>query len=480
MNWLKRALLSLWGHKGRSVLLVLVFSVIATLIFSSMVIHSTSQQEIKQAKQTVCASVTLRAKPEKDATGGTSYGATPLSLANKFCKLNNVINYNYDCSIDMMFKNVQFLGDKGIYESQEQQIHDEFGAHAPGGVLYGETDTRKSVAFTSAGYKLIEGRPITTEDQNKPNALINQQLAQKNNLKIGDKITISTVDAGFKHEEEMLINFRIVGIYSSPSMDSSYVDRFAMENPGNFVFCSDTETLKLFRYVSKSEDYVGVASATYYLDDPAHVSSFKAAVIKQLDTSKYELLTDESWYNHLAGPLQNTEKMANLITLLVTLAGCAILVLVIMLLQKDRRREYGILLAVGEKRWRILAQIFVEIFIPAILAFLVTAGASSAVGRVAGNALLVDRVKAASAEIDMQNTEELTQEGYSGGRAPRDEFYTRSKTLVQAIDQININLQPDDYITFAEIGFGLIILSVGASAIPVLRLAPYRMLGRRE
>ena len=174
MNWLKRALLSLWGHKGRSILLILVFSVIATLIFSSMVIHSAAQQEIKTTKQMLCANVTLREKM-KDGVAPN----IPFSITNKFIKNRYVSDYNYEAGEEIIYKGIEVIGQNGAVIGMN-------------GMLLGVRESRISTTFTAGGYKMIEGRPITEKDENKPNIIIEKRLAQKNNLKLGDRISVST------------------------------------------------------------------------------------------------------------------------------------------------------------------------------------------------------------------------------------------------------------------------------------------------
>lgn len=52
----------------------------------------------------------------------------------------------------------------------------------------------------------------------------------------------------------------------------------------------------------------------------------------------------------MVGPIENIAATSKMIVYLVSIAGSIILGLIIMLTIKERRKELGILLAIGEKR----------------------------------------------------------------------------------------------------------------------------------
>ena len=55
-------------------------------------------------------------------------------------------------------------------------------------MLTGVNDSTKETKFVSEAYKLVEGKHLENEDKNK--ILMHKDLAEKNNLKVGDKIKI--------------------------------------------------------------------------------------------------------------------------------------------------------------------------------------------------------------------------------------------------------------------------------------------------
>ena len=57
-------------------------------------------------------------------------------------------------------------------------------------MMTGVNDSSKETKFVSGAFKLVEGKHLTKDDKNK--ILMHKALAEKNNLKVGDKIKIKS------------------------------------------------------------------------------------------------------------------------------------------------------------------------------------------------------------------------------------------------------------------------------------------------
>ena len=64
MNFIKRAIQSLWAKKGRSILLIAVFSAILIFVLAGLTIRSGAELATSNAKKSVGATVTLSANRE--------------------------------------------------------------------------------------------------------------------------------------------------------------------------------------------------------------------------------------------------------------------------------------------------------------------------------------------------------------------------------------------------------------------------------
>lgn len=465
MNWFKRALLSLWGHKGRSILLILVFGILAMLIYCGLAVHSAAEQEITNAKASVGAEVTLKGKlvVEKYDDGGSS--AYNVMLTQKVAdKLNGgpyVRSYNRYISSGILFDKIEPVCDK--YELEREQAENEkIGSiNSPTGTLIGVMNTASADQFTAGGYTLIAGRHITSSDSGKPNVLIEQQLAQKNGLKVGDKITLC--QAWVKDQRKL--NVTIVGIFHAPMV----VTPLSMLKPENFVFTSLTEIYKIDP--TKENNFV---TATYLLDDPSHIDAFAAWGKKQIDGSKYELATNGNWYKRMTGALGSVSTLANLLMVVVILAACAVMGLIAALSIHSRRREFGVLLSIGEKRRRILLQVFLETLIPVCIAFCIAVAAGGLLAPSVGDMLLSRQTKTTAAQSSAdQGSSSLPSDAFA-------QWAFHSDSFAQPVNKIDIEVSTADLAALAGLSLLIVLVSSAAPCATVLRLSPSRVLNKKE
>ena len=76
-------------------------------------------------------------------------------------------------------------------------------------------DSSKDVSFTSSAFTLKEGRHIQKGDRKK--ILIHEDLAKKNNLKLGDKISLNP--AQVEGNSGQRLDYEIVGIFSGKKQE---------------------------------------------------------------------------------------------------------------------------------------------------------------------------------------------------------------------------------------------------------------------
>lgn len=83
----------------------------------------------------------------------------------------------------------------------------------------------------------------------------------------------------------------------------------------------------------------------------------------------YELDAQDNVYKQMIYPIENIASFSKTIVIMVSIAGATILGLIITLSIKERRKEIGILLSIGEKKWKLMGQLLVEVLCIAVLAF---------------------------------------------------------------------------------------------------------------
>lgn len=90
MNFMKRGLQSLWAKKGRSLLLIAVFSAILIFVLAGLTIRSAALVATENAQKSVGATVTLQANREslrqnsQTASSDTSEGEFDTARSRQF------------------------------------------------------------------------------------------------------------------------------------------------------------------------------------------------------------------------------------------------------------------------------------------------------------------------------------------------------------------------------------------------------------
>lgn len=145
---------------------------------------------------------------------------------------------------------------------------------------------------------------------------------------------------------------------------------------------------------------------------------------------------------------------AGLIVWVIALAGALTLGLIVTLQIRERRTELGVLLAMGEKKWKLIGQHAVEVAAVALPAVALAALAGSLAGRPAGEAFL----------------------GHQGDKPAS----MAARAPDTGIDPPAVRVEPADVGKVAGIGLGISLVSTVIPGIGILRLHPRSILTDSE
>lgn len=498
MNYIKRAIQSLWAKKGRSIIMITVFSAVLIFVLAGLTIRSGAELATTNAKKSVGATVTLSTNreamfkqqsnsdsdDESSRPDPGSFEQTPVNLsdAKKIAELANVKSYSFEASTS---------ADKGTgitpissdsdseEESSDEQAVGFGGQKAPGGMSQGDfqikgvSESNSYSDFSSGTASLVEGKAITSDDEGTNNVLIEQSLAEANDLSVGDKFKIKDTD-------DKDVEVTIKGIYKTSDSGNSMSARFNFMNPANTIFSSYTLVNTLTGSEGKTID-----SAVYNLDDPKDMDSFVEAANKLIDTDTFSLETNDQMYQQMLQPLNNVSSFAKNIVILVAVAGVIILTLIIMLSIRERKYEIGVLLSLGESRVKVISQFFVEIFVCMIFALGIAAASGNVVGNAVGNQLLSQQTTSQNADGQEANTagnggpnqgNQGQAPGGGNGGPSGGQMGSNPFTQSKEIQELNISMQPTEILSLAGIGLGISLFSIVLSSAGILRLNPKKIL----
>ena len=496
MNYMKRAIQSLWAKKGRSIIMIAVFSAILIFVLAGLTIRSGADLATTNAKKSVGATVTLSTNREamfkqsdsEDENSRPDPGSverTPVNLsdAKKIAKLSNVKSYSFEASTSADkssgIEPISSDSDDSEEESTDEQMAGFGGGGAPGGMSQGDfqikgvSESSSYSEFSAGTASLVEGEAITSADEDTNNVLIEQSLAEANDLSVGDKFKI-------KDSDDKDVEVTIKGIYKTSDSGDSMSAQFNFMNPSNTIFSSYTMVNTLTGSEGKTID-----SAVYNLEDPKDMDSFVKQANKLIDTDTFSLETNDQMYQQMLQPLNNVSSFAKNIVILVAVAGVVILTLIIMLSIRERKYEIGVLLSLGESRMKVISQFFVEIFICMIFALGIAAASGNVVGNAVGNQLLSQQTT--SQNVEGQEANAAGNNGGPGGQGqmpgggnggPRGggQMGGNPFTQTEEIQELNISVKPMEILSLAGIGLGISLFSIVLSSAGILRLNPKKIL----
>ncbi|MFQ9629342.1 MAG: ABC transporter permease [Enterococcus avium] len=496
MNYMKRAIQSLWAKKGRSIIMIAVFSAILIFVLAGLTIRSGADLATTNAKKSVGATVTLStnreamfkqsdSEDENSRPDPGSFERTPVNLsdAKKIAKLSNVKSYSFEASTSADkssgIEPISSDSDDSEEESTDEQMAGFGGGGAPGGMSQGDfqikgvSESSSYSEFSAGTASLVEGEAITSEDEGTNNVLIEQSLAEANDLSVGDTFKIKDTD-------DKDVEVTIKGIYKTSDSGDSMSAQFNFMIPSNTIFSSYTMVNTLTGSEGKTID-----SAVYNLENPKDMDSFVKQANKLIDTDTFSLETNDQKYQQMLQPLNNVSSFAKNIVILVAAAGVIILTLIIMLSIRERKYEIGVLLSLGESRMKVISQFFVEIFICMIFALGIAAASGNVVGNAVGNQLLSQQTT--SQNVEGQEANAAGNNGGPGGQGqmpgggnggPRGggQMGGNPFTQTEEIQELNISVKPMEILSLAGIGLGISLFSIVLSSAGILRLNPKKIL----
>ena len=213
----------------------------------------------------------------------------------------------------------------------------------------------------------------------------------------------------------------------------------------------------------------------FYVDDPAEVDRIVEEVksLDNIDPSDFVVDVDTSSVDSVIEPLKNMDSLMTGLIAVMVVIGAIILYLVLAGRGRERIHEGGVLLSLGVTKQAIVAQYLVEIALVAVLAFGVSYFTSGIVAQTAAGQLL-DYATEQVGDTGGQNATGTTggdgmMTADSSSMAPQFE-QNRDMTKIEVV------IDPAALVGVYLAGGVLIIGSVLAAALPVLRLKPKEIL----
>ena len=485
VNFIKRALLSVKERKAKSFLQLIVFTVICVLIIAGLSIQSAAEKSAQLARESLGGTVTLQYNSEKmmeemknqmgerPERGSAPQGQdfSPFKISNEPVKLEDaeqLVSSSYVKAYNFVTSTTGYTDN---FEPVEVESNSSsFGGFGPSGMEFsmgditvsGQLNSDLATAFMGNTATLVEGRHITEEDKGKAVVLIEQTLADQNELAVGDFIEFGAED------NENVQSYEIVGIYQSEVSTNDLNTPLSATLPYNTVYVPFDQV-----NVIKGDDATDTMdSAVFYMKDAANIDAFiEEANSTSIDFETYMLDANNQLYEQMVGPIENVSSFSENIVYLVTIAGALILGLLIMLSIRERKYEMGVLIAIGEKKWKLIGQFLVEVLVIAVLALGISYSTGGIVADQLGNKLL---------ENQLVSSQEAQPESFGQFGSSFNPFSNSTPSQAEVIDEIQVDITAKDFGLLALIGFLIAIVATVLPSLTVLRLKPKAILSKQD
>ncbi len=496
MNYAFRAIKSLKEKFGRTIIIFAVMITVCTVILSAFSIKSATEKAAIMAREKLGAEVKLTIDMEKvmeqakqqietgsnngDKAGKMKFSAIPIPLEylDELASSEYVIDYSISSTTGANLKELLAVGAEENEESQDDEEKEDklmsMGGKLPmasqGDVnLVGVDNFSSYSAVLSGNIELIEGREIEVGDISSNVVMVEETFASENSLQVGSKFTI--LDSSNENE----IEIEVIGVYKSYEEVSEMAYRMPSMLPYNNIYTSYSLVNLL-----KGDDYDNaVDSMVFHLNDPINIDKFiEEAQNTNIDFETFTIDANNLAYETMVGPIENVASFSDTTLILVMVFGAVILALIIMLSIKDRVNEIGILMALGEKRSKIVSQFVVEVLIVLVVAISIAGAFGNPISNVVGNRLVQNEI---SVEDDSMSSNNMKP---TAGRLPGmnkgDKFTGGSISNIEVVDELDISMSVND---FAKMSILAIILAVIATLIPsisIMRFNPKKILSKHS
>ncbi len=365
MRILNHGFLSLIRKPAKVLMIFAILFVVFSLLFTGVIIQNSIDESKVYIRKQLGAAVEYKADYQKaynEELAEEDYSKLQLSkaVAEDIAKDSAVSQAYYTSSSSLTsstMKTADYWERDGKKEYFDNTYTDENGNEVKEDVYFqlNGGNVAEPIEFSEGKYFLVDGG-FPTEVQVEagyPYAMISKELAERNNLVVGDFMEL-------KDRGEHTYELEILGIYDGDKAG----------NMGNTMFVSyEFNSMMQSMNSENSETMDTVSRIIFMLDDPLEVDGFVERNASKLPSEYNYLDAATAQFDTLTKPLDLISLIASLLIWVVFGAGIIIIIAIVSIFVRDRKFEVGLLLSCGESKLRIIIQFVYEILCIGLVAF---------------------------------------------------------------------------------------------------------------
>lgn len=361
--------------KSKSIILVLMFFLISSILLISSSINDTISDYYNSIdnKNGISVSVEKNMRRDRSRSSQSSSNANNLTSSQIISKVNK-LEYVSDVlktkTIFITSSKIEALTssdtstDTNSSISPDGAMAQEKSVDISGLKLLGSSNLSLEQDFQNENVSLSSGELAT----NNYEIVISESLAELNDLKLNDQIKLSDSNG------DNTKSFKVVGIYQVKSDTSGFERMMIADNTIYTTF----DTISNFSSNSEEQGRFQQTSIKYYIKTIADFEQFKTDYYKITNTTSDDItitLNDDIYQNTIK-PLSELSSSLEYLKWGIVSISITILGIVSFVDIKNREREIGILYSMSESKKRIFAQFVYENTILLTIGFILALGIS--------------------------------------------------------------------------------------------------------
>ena len=427
MNLGLRAILYTVRKWKKTLLVFCLILSISTLVLSGLAIADAQEEQSEELRGVTGASFTVE---RNLSTGGWASGNGGSYSTQEFITdemLQEIASVDgvagYDAALVAM---PNYYNEKGkiIVNTKDNVVNNFY--------TYGSLNSKYNELFISGRFELVEGSHITEDVSN--GLILSKNCAEKNGLKLGDKV--SGINDPNNNDPE--VDMEIVGLFdvvADKEDEANMYDAATLWDYTDYAFCSFNAMKEM---AVNYEDGNKLTEAHFFVEDAAQLDNVIAEVqnISSINWDHFIISTNDEVYQNISSALSDTETLITTLIVVITAVSMVLITLILSMSIRSRKRETGILLAVGIAKPAVILQYVLETLLIAVVAFPLAYLSSKQVAGTLGTLF---------------------------GKAAE-----------------NVIVTPEHFMLVAIVGGVLLVAAVLVSSISTLRLKPKQILAQME
>lgn len=460
MYILKNAYTSVIRSKGRNILIGIIVFVVALSSYVALSINKSGNDLVESYTTSNPLEVTLSLEMRKirESSDDEKEAFTYITKddINTYGDSDYVKDYFYKNEVSVSALDIEAISMEVVLRpSDDSENMKEHSLKRPEGnnINFGDfrltaySDPSYIQEFIDGTNKISEGQ-MFDKNEEKDVIVISSDLAEENELEIGDRIA-------FYLDEDKTYEFEIIGIYTSTatSDENNFMGMNAM-NQSNQVYTNMTALDNFVEYTGANDSL----SVNYYLNSASDLDGFEKELIDKGLNDYYTIRTNLDSITESLKPIKNLSSFSFTFLILILILGAIILAVINMMNIRERKYEIGVLRAIGMSKKNVLVQLLSEIVMVAFVALILGIGTGIITSQPITNLVLKNEIES------YQEEQAQVEENFGGIGFERPGFKNEKNDIrkgnmnVEYIDSLTVSI---DLITILELfGVGLLLTTL--------------------